>query len=193
MFLNLPAVSKWPIVSFVLLMFLVGCSGFKYAEKVDPARLDQKVQKKSSRVHAQANDWRNSGVIVQRNASYQISARGRWRAGILCGWTSPSGVETHRSSCPPVNNVVRKWSAGALIGKIGENGEPFGVGYEYLFTPKEEGTLYEKNITGTGVHTQAVGIGAEWKSETTMVDIFFKNNVVYDIKSRTSSKTKVHY
>ncbi len=122
-------------------MFLVGCSGFKYAEKVDPARLDQKVQKKSSRVHAQANDWRNSGVIVQRNASYQISARGRWRAGILCGWTSPSGVETHRSSCPPVNNVVRKWSAGALIGKIGENGEPFGVGYEYLFTRKRRNPL----------------------------------------------------
>ncbi|NPU84253.1 MAG: hypothetical protein HPY65_07165 [Syntrophaceae bacterium] len=51
----------------------------------------------------------------------------------------------------------------------------------------------EKNITGTGVVTHAVGIGAEWKSETTMIDIYFKNNVVYDIKSRTSSKTKMHY
>ncbi|NPU84255.1 MAG: caspase family protein [Syntrophaceae bacterium] len=140
--MNLLAGSKWRMVFCVLLMFLAGCSGFKYAEKVDPVRLDQKVQKKSSRVYAQANEWRNSGVIIQKNASYQISARGRWHAGILCGWTSPSGVETHSSSCPPVNNVVRKWSAGALIGKIGENGEPFGVGYEYLFRPKEEGTLY---------------------------------------------------
>ncbi len=51
----------------------------------------------------------------------------------------------------------------------------------------------EKNITGTGVVTHAVGIGAEWKTETTMIDIYFKNNVVYDVKTRTSSKTKMHY
>jgi uncharacterized caspase-like protein len=38
--------------------------------------------------------------------------------------------------------IVKKWSAGALIGKIGENGEPFGIGYEYRLVPKEEGTLY---------------------------------------------------
>jgi hypothetical protein len=134
--------TKRLILTCLCLIFLAGCAGYKYTDKVDPVRLDQKVQKRSTKVYAQADDWRNSGVIVQKEASYQISARGRWHAGILCGWTSPSGVETHSSSCPPVKNVVKKWSAGALIGKIGENGEPFGVGYEYLFTPKEEGVLY---------------------------------------------------
>lgn len=51
----------------------------------------------------------------------------------------------------------------------------------------------DKSITGAGVLTHAVGIGSEWKSETTMVDIYFKKNVVYDIKCRTSTKTKMHY
>ncbi|HOI73969.1 MAG TPA: caspase family protein [Syntrophales bacterium] len=134
--------AKCLILTCLCMVILAGCAGFKYTDKVDPVRLDQKVQKRSAKVYAQADEWRNSGVIVQKDASYQISARGRWHAGILCGWTSPSGVETHGSSCPPVRNVVKKWSAGALIGKIGENGEPFGIGYEYVFTPKEEGVLY---------------------------------------------------
>jgi hypothetical protein len=51
----------------------------------------------------------------------------------------------------------------------------------------------EKSITGAGVAAKMVGIGSEWKSETTMVDIYFKKNVVYDIKCQTSSKTKMHY
>lgn len=51
----------------------------------------------------------------------------------------------------------------------------------------------EKTITGAGVAAKIVGIGSEWKSETTMVDIFFKKNVVSDIKCQTSSKTKMHY
>lgn len=51
----------------------------------------------------------------------------------------------------------------------------------------------DKSITGAGVLTSAVGIGSEWKSETTMVDIYFKKNVVYDTKCQTSSKTKMHY
>ena len=50
----------------------------------------------------------------------------------------------------------------------------------------------EKTMTGAGVLTSVVGI-SEWKSETTMVDIYFKKNVVSDIKCQTSSKTKVHY
>jgi hypothetical protein len=50
----------------------------------------------------------------------------------------------------------------------------------------------DKSMTGKGVLTSIVGI-SEWKTETTMVDIYFKNNVVSDIKSQTSTKTKVHY
>jgi len=50
----------------------------------------------------------------------------------------------------------------------------------------------DKSMTGTGVLTSVVGI-SEWKTETTMVDIYFKKNVVSDIKCQTSSKTRVHY
>lgn len=50
----------------------------------------------------------------------------------------------------------------------------------------------DKSMTGTGVLTSVVGI-SEWKTETTMVDIYFKNNVVSDIKCQTSTKTKRHY
>jgi hypothetical protein len=51
----------------------------------------------------------------------------------------------------------------------------------------------DKSITGAGVAAKVVGIGSEWKSETTMIDIYFKKNVVSDIKCQTSSKTKMHY
>jgi uncharacterized caspase-like protein len=141
-FVNYRSRSKWQMASCVFLLILAGCAGFKYTDKVDPVKLDQKVQKKSSRVYAAANEWRNSGVIVRKNATYQISARGRWHVGKLCGWASPSGIGTHSSICPEMYVVVKKWSAGALIGRIGENGEPFGVGYEYRLVPKEDGILY---------------------------------------------------
>lgn len=151
--MNFQVNSKWHIIVYVFLLILAGCTGYKYTDKVDPVTLDQKVQKKSTRVYAKADEWRNSGVIVQKNLSYHISARGRWHVGILCGWTGPSGVETHTATCPEMFVIVKKWSAGALIGKIGEKGEPFGVGYELRLVPKEEGTLYFRinELYGYGV------------------------------------------
>jgi hypothetical protein len=51
----------------------------------------------------------------------------------------------------------------------------------------------DKNITGTGVFTHVIGVGEEWKSNTTVVDIFFKEGIVVDIKSESSSIKKFNY
>jgi hypothetical protein len=72
-------------------------------------------------------------------------------------------------------------------------GEPMDTEYD----PRNETETWkyayiDKSMTGTGVLTSVVGI-SEWKTESTLVDIYFKKNVVFDIKCQTSSKTKVHY
>jgi len=51
----------------------------------------------------------------------------------------------------------------------------------------------EKNITGAGVITHIVGIGDEWESKRTLVDIFIKNGIVIDMKIDTASSVKLHY
>ena len=139
-FMNFLANSKWQIISYVFLMILVGCTGLKYTDKVDPVKLDEKVQKESSRVYAKANEWRNSGVIVQLIISaFCPRSVACWH---FMRMDKPVRSRDNSTICPEMFVIVKKWSAGALIGKIlGENGEPFGIGYEYLLTPKEEGTF----------------------------------------------------
>jgi hypothetical protein len=73
-------------------------------------------------------------------------------------------------------------------------GEPMDTEYD----AKNETEIWkyayvDKSITGAGVAAKIFGVGSEWKSETTMVDVYFKKNLVSDIKCQTSSKTKMHY
>ena len=51
----------------------------------------------------------------------------------------------------------------------------------------------EKSITGPGLLTHCLGIGREWETTTTIVDIFFKNDIVVDIKTTTGSSKRMHY
>lgn len=49
-----------------------------------------------------------------------------------------------------------------------------------------------KNVTGRGVVTNVIGVGTEWKSETTILDVYFNGNVVADVKLETTSFTQMH-
>jgi hypothetical protein len=128
------------ILPLLLLINLPGCAGIQYADKVqavDIAQYDK--QQTSTRVLAQAEEWRNSGVIVAKGKKYSIKARGKWTQNSLMDcWSGPDGI----TNCMSVGTIVKGWSGSALIGKISENGTPFAVGNELVLTPQDSGTLY---------------------------------------------------
>ncbi len=49
-----------------------------------------------------------------------------------------------------------------------------------------------KHITGGGIITHVLGIGSEWQSNTEVIDFYFQNGVVVDIKNESSNVRKFH-
>lgn len=76
--------------------------------------------------------WQDSGVVVEKGASYDIRAEGRWSIGPICGWTDASG-EGVGALCA---------GGSVLIGKISKHGESFTVGKHLTLIPEQEGILY---------------------------------------------------
>jgi hypothetical protein len=83
-------------------------------------------------------DWQSVGVQVQAGDVLQIRAKGNW----MYTPGEYHGPEGHaRYSAPsfyPLPNV----QGGALIGRIGENGEPFYVGKRVIWQAEQDGFLY---------------------------------------------------
>lgn len=133
--------------SFILLISSIvsftGCTGIKYADKVkaiDIGQLD--TPETAARVLAAAAEWRNSGVIVKKGAKYKISASGKWTAGALCGSTGPDGLGASYLCTGATATYIGTESASLLLGKIGEQGEPFAVGSGLELLADEDGILY---------------------------------------------------
>jgi uncharacterized caspase-like protein len=105
--------------------------------------MDSDRSKIKTTVLAQAEEWKNSGAIVEKGKRYTINARGRWLPGGLCNWTGPDGIGAYTILCWDVGmGIVKGWSISALIGKIGEDGVPFAIGNELDLSPQETGNLY---------------------------------------------------
>jgi hypothetical protein len=51
----------------------------------------------------------------------------------------------------------------------------------------------EKNITGVGVVTHIAGVGDEWESRKTLVDVFVSKGIVIDMKTEDANSVKMHY
>jgi len=70
-------------------------------------------------------------------------------------------------------------------------GEPLSRGFD-MGNEKEmwHYAYVEKNITGFGVFTHAVGVGDEWKSNASIMDVYFKSGVVVDLKCESSNIKK---
>jgi hypothetical protein len=127
------------------ILFLNGCSGVKYNDSVQAIKLlNTNKDVISSRVLANAIEWRNSGVLVTKGNLYQVNATGRWRLGGLCNWTGPDGLGAHSLLCPHFDscNIVNGWTGATLVAKIGESDLPFVIGNEYEFEAKTDGVLY---------------------------------------------------
>jgi hypothetical protein len=151
-------------VFLIIVMLFLGCTGIRYSDQVQEVDIMSSSTKEiSSRVLAKAGVWRNSGVYVRKGVAYDISATGRWTAGILCGWTGPDGVG---ASGLCYNGAVRGWSTSTIIGKVGQNGFPFAIGNDYKLIPRENGILYLKindppGLSGDNEGFVSVKISAE--------------------------------
>jgi len=134
------------VVFLPLITILTGCAGnVHYTDKVVQKELTGN-SAITTKVLATVVEWRDSGVIVRKGVTYNIKAKGRWRAAGTCDWTGPNGEGMYGLLCPPwdLGKVISGWPHQTLIGKISENGEPFAIGSEHELTPSEEGALYLK-------------------------------------------------
>ena len=129
----------------VLLNSCADLTGISYTDSIQAVTLSGSNRSRTVTVLAKAETWRNSGVIVQPGANYEITATGRWRAGgegnpIGQVWASPDGT------VPPIRWFTARIVPGVdymtLIGKVSENGTPFGVGSRYNLNGSSHGTLF---------------------------------------------------
>jgi hypothetical protein len=131
------------ILPLMLLINILGCAGIQYTDRVqavDIAQLDKK--ETTTTVLAVADEWRNSGAILKKGIVYKITAKGKWTAGPICGWTGPDGYGAS-SMCSGVTGTYIGWdSASLLLGNIGEQGNPFVVGGGLELTAPEDGILF---------------------------------------------------
>jgi hypothetical protein len=127
------------VLSWLLLINILGCTGIQYTDKIQSVEITQFDKRETTtRILAQAEEWRNSGVIVEKGQKYAIKAKGKWTYSPFCDWTGPDGI----TSCPNIGTIVKGWGGATLIGKINENGTPFAVGNELVLVPQDKGTLY---------------------------------------------------
>ena len=125
---------------------LMGCAGVQYKDEIQALDLVKSEKKEATvKVLADAEPWRSSGVIVKNGETYMITNNGRWRIGIPpCNWTDGSGAGGYNFPCMDldIGKFVPQRSNFALIGKIGEDGEPFVVGNDFKLEAKKTGVLF---------------------------------------------------
>ena len=140
---------KNPVGSFVgvtatlMGLALTGCMGIHYTDQVVATAIMPPEGEVVTRVLAQAEDWRNSGLIVGAGKAYHIEAEGRWHAQSSCPWTGPDGFGAYNGTCwDNDNKIIQGYSHSALVGKVGENGEAFPVLNAYDLRARSEGILF---------------------------------------------------
>jgi len=137
-------IGTWAVICITAVL-VAGCAPVpaKYTDNVQSAPLDPG-DSRPTRVLASVEEWRDSGVLVNSGASYQISADGRWRTYGTCNWTGPDGLGLYNGFCvatPLYPQMLPGWSHSALIGKVGADGELFGIGKGLDWTAPASGTL----------------------------------------------------
>jgi hypothetical protein len=127
-----------------LLLSLSACPGIQYTDRVTAVPFGPQKTKVDTRVLAKAEEWRNSGVVVEKGKRFSIKASGKWRAGGGgCGWVGPDGIGFYNALCWDFGGqIIKGWTHAALIGKIGDEGKPFAVGNALELSAEDAGVLY---------------------------------------------------
>jgi hypothetical protein len=147
-----PAMNFFMRTVFVCLcVFSAGCVGIRYSDPVVAVANLSPGEEVTCRVLAKAEEWRNSGLTVTVGNKYRIQAEGRWFMGGFASWTGPDGVGCYNALCWDTNiKILQGYSNSALIGKLGEQGQPFAVLNAYDLTPASDGVLYFRINDGAG-------------------------------------------
>lgn len=83
-------------------------------------------------------DWQSTGLLVGQDDLLSIKAQGSW----LYTPGEYHGPEGHRRYASPTFYPLPGVPGGALIGRIGEEGEPFHVGKSQRRRANRDGLLY---------------------------------------------------
>jgi len=124
------------------LLLLLGLAAFiaAFTMLMNNSRADSVVRQESmseSRVYAY-RDWQSIGIVVNESDRLDIRADGEW----LYTPDEVHGPQGHATYPAPSFYPVSYGAGGALIGKVGEGGEPFVIGKRTVYVPTEGGTLY---------------------------------------------------
>lgn len=85
--------------------------------------------------------WQDTGAVMARGETYQITGEGNWSFGAICGIADANG-SGNTPICDGGVGSVPGVSAAALVGRIGEAGTPFLVGTKKTVIADESGNLY---------------------------------------------------
>ncbi len=130
------------LILFLLFMLsFFACAPVKYVTEETPQKLsfgdELQVQVLA------AGDWRNSGIIVKKGEKYKLTGTGKWHMGGACNPCGPDGVGVYNLFCWDLGNqIVKGFTDGALIAKIGEEGISFGVGELFELNTDKDGYLF---------------------------------------------------
>ncbi len=109
-----------------------------------------------------AATWRDTGIEVYRDELYKISAKGVWSNWGACPSVGAGGLKTENLFCMKgiwTNSyAIPSAPLAALLGKIGENGEPFLIGDTRSFMAQSDGTLFLGINEINGHHGDNVGV-----------------------------------
>ncbi len=94
-------------------------------------------------VQADKYAWQSSGVLAQQGDTYLVTATGQWKVAPVCSPSGPEGRGIYSLTCWDIGGqILPGYSHGALIGRLGRNGQPFYVGANYRFTAQSTDLLY---------------------------------------------------
>jgi hypothetical protein len=152
----------------LLLVAVAGCQTTQYSGSPQAVPLARGGKMETtSNVMANAGEWRNSGVSVERGRRYRIRAQGSWSAAPTCSPTGPEGDGMYGLLCPPwpLGRVLTGYPHQRLIGKIGDSGAPFPIGTYHELTAPRDGTLF------LNMNEQFAGVGDNGGSLTVTVSL----------------------
>jgi hypothetical protein len=82
--------------------------------------------------------WQSTGLILNAGESIVVRASGQWQYSPLIGLNGPEGGSGYAAPSYPLTHAP----GGSLIGRIGDEGDPFYVGRSMTWVADKPGPLY---------------------------------------------------
>lgn len=136
--------TRTPWTAFGLILMVSACVPSHQYQPLTTTALDIG-QNRTIAVHSSA-DWRNTAVQVRKGEVYRVATRGTWNPGGFCGDVTPAGLKHEHLACMKgifANSFpLPSANIGALVGRIGVNGQPFVIGGTEGFIADNDGPLF---------------------------------------------------